>query len=379
MDFKLSHEQEMVRKMVRDFAENELKPIAPDIDESEEYPLESVKKMAGLNLMGMTIPPEYGGSGSDTISYAIAIEEISRVCACTGVIVAVHNSVGSYPIYLFGTDEQKKKYLPQLASGEKIAGFALTEPGAGSDAAAQQTTAVLDGDEYIINGTKIFISNAHHAGVMVVMAMTDKSQGHKGISAFIVEKGMPGYTYGTKENKMGIRASDTSELVFEDCRVPKENLLGREGEGFKIAMSSLDGGRVGIAAQAVGIAQGALDEAIKYAKEREQFGRPIAKFQAIQWKIADMATKIEAARWLTYRAAYLKDRKVPYTKESAMAKLYAATVAREVAIEAVQIHGGYGYTKDYPVERMFRDAKITEIYEGTSEIQRIVIANQILR
>lgn len=378
MNFGLTKEQEMIRKTVREFALNEVQPIAAEIDERAEFPAETVRKMAEINLLGLTIPREYGGVGADGISYAIAIEELSRVCASTGIIMAVHNSLGSFPIMKFGTDEQKKKYLPKLARGEMLAAFALTEPNAGSDAANQQTTAVLEKDEWVINGTKIFITNGKSAGLVTLMAMTDKSKGYRGISAFLVEKGTKGFNYGTKENKLGIRGTDTYELVFEDCRIPKENILGNPGDGFKIAMQSLDYGRVGVGAQAVGIAQGALDESIKYAKEREQFGRPISKFQAIQWMIADMATEIEAARLLVYRAAWLKDKVPRISKEAAMAKMYASEVAMRATTKAIQIHGGYGYTKDYPVERFFRDAKITEIYEGTNEIQRLVISGNLL-
>ena len=378
MNFGLTKEQEMIRKTVREFALNEVQPIAAEIDERAEFPAGTVRKMAEINLLGLTIPREYGGVGADGISYAIAIEELSRVCASTGIIMAVHNSLGSFPIMKFGTDEQKKKYLPKLARGEMLAAFALTEPNAGSDAANQQTTAVLEKDEWVINGTKIFITNGKSAGLVTLMAMTDKSKGYRGISAFLVEKGTKGFNYGTKENKLGIRGTDTYELVFEDCRIPKENILGNPGDGFKIAMQSLDYGRVGVGAQAVGIAQGALDESIKYAKEREQFGRPISKFQAIQWMIADMATEIEAARLLVYRAAWLKDKVPRISKEAAMAKMYASEVAMRATTKAIQIHGGYGYTKDYPVERFFRDAKITEIYEGTNEIQRLVISGNLL-
>jgi butyryl-CoA dehydrogenase len=378
MDFNLTKEQQMVRDTVRDFAERELKPIAAELDATGEYPWPVLRKMGELNIMGMTVPKEWGGAGCDSVSYMIAIEELAKVCGSTSVIMAVHNSVCCYPIYKYGNDAQREKVLRPLASGEKVGGFAITEPGAGSDAGAVRTKAVLDGDKYILNGDKIFITSGTEAGVMLVFASTDPTQGTRGLSAFIVEKGTPGFTYGTIEEKMGVRASDTAELVFEDCAVPKENLLGNEGEGFRIGMETLDGGRVGIAAQAVGIAQGALEESIRYAKEREQFGRPIGKFQAIQWKLAEMATKIEASRFLVHRAAYLKDRNRPYSKESAMAKLYASKTAMEVANDALQIHGGYGYTKDYPVERYFREAKITEIYEGTSEIQRIVIARAVL-
>ncbi|UCE36492.1 MAG: acyl-CoA dehydrogenase [Thermoplasmata archaeon] len=379
MDFRPTKEQEMIRNMVSEFAEKEIKPLAKEIDETGEFPWQTIKKMAELNLMGLPIPTEYGGAGVDTISYAIAIEEIAKRCASTAVIVSVHTSVGTYPIYIFGTKEQKEKFVVPLAKGERIGAFALTEPGAGSDAASVQTTAVKKGDNYILNGSKIFITNGGVAGSVVVMAMTDKSKRHRGISALIVEKDTEGFTIGSKEKTMGMIGSDTSELVFENCKVPKENLLGSEGMGFTIAMKALDGGRVGIAAQALGIAEAALDESIKYAKEREQFGRPIAKFQAVQWMISNMACEIEAARMLTYQAAFLKDKGVDFSKEAAMAKLYASYVARNSTIKALQIHGGYGYIKDYPVERFFRDAKVTEIYEGTSEIQRLVIASSLLK
>ncbi len=379
MDFKLTKEQEMIKKMVREFAENEVKPIASEIDENERFPEETIKKMAELDLLGLTIPEEYGGVNVDGVSYAIVIEELSRVCASTGVITAVHNSIAPFPIIKYGTEEQKKKYLPALARGDYLGAFALTEPNAGTDAAGIQTTADKDGDEYVLNGTKIFITNAPQAGIITVLAKTDKSKGARGISAFLVEKDTPGFRLGVLETKMGIRGSHQAELIFEDCRIPAENLVGSEGMGFKIAMAGLDHGRVGIAAQALGIAQGALDEAVEYAKQREQFGRPLSKFQAIQWMIADMETRINAARWLVYSAADKKTRGKRFSKDAAMAKLFASETANWVVNRAVQIHGGYGYTKDYPVERYFRDAKITEIYEGTSEVQRMVIAGTMLR
>jgi butyryl-CoA dehydrogenase len=379
MDFTLTKEQEMIKTMVSEFAEKEVKPHAQLIDETADFPWETINKMAKLNLLGLPIPQELGGAGVDTVSYVLAVEEISKRCASTGVIMSVHTSVGTYPIYLFGTEEQKKKFVIPLAKGERIGAFALTEPSAGSDAAGVQTTAVLSGDHYILNGSKIFITNGGVAGSVIVMAMTDKSKGHRGISAFIVEKGTNGFTIGSKEKTMGMIGSDTSELVFENCTIPKENLLGKEGMGFKIAMTALDGGRIGIAAQALGIAEAALEESIKYSKEREQFNRPIAKFQAVQWMIANMACEIEAARMLIYNAALKKDSGANYTKEAAMAKLYAPEVAMRATTKAIQIHGGYGYIKDYPVERFFRDAKITEIYEGTSEIQRLVIASNLLK
>lgn len=379
VNFSLTKEQEMVRKVMREFADKEVKPIAAEIDETERYPKETVEKMARYHMLSIPIPKEYGGAGGDDISYAITIEELSRVCATTGVICSAHTSLACWPILKFGTEEQKQKYLVPMAEGKLLGAFGLTEPNAGTDAAGQQTTAVLEGDHYVLNGTKIFITNGGQADVYIVFAMTDKSKGTRGISAFIVEKDYPGFRIGKVEDKMGIRASSTAELIFENCKVPKENLLGQEGKGFKIAMMTLDGGRIGIAAQALGIAQGALDESIKYVKERQQFGRPIGKFQGVQWMIADMATKVEAARWMVYNAAYRKTTGQSYGKEAAMAKLYAAEVAMEVTTKAVQLHGGYGYTRDYPVERMMRDAKITEIYEGTSEVQKMVIAANVIR
>jgi len=379
MQLELNEQQKMIRNMVREFAEKEVAPIAAELDKKEEYPTKTLAKMAKLGLLGIIIPTEYGGAGLDTISYATVIEEISRKCASTGVVTSVHNSLTSGPIMKYGTDEQKKKYLPILAKGEKIGAFAATEPNAGSDLGAMKTTAVLKGDKYIINGDKTFITSGPEAGIIIIFAITDKEAGTKGISAFIVESDMKGYKVGSIFEKLGINASKTSELIFENMEVPKENLLGKEGEGFKIALSTLDSGRIGIAAQAVGIAQAALDESIEYSKQREQFGRPIAKFQAIQWMIADMATRIEASRLLVYNAAYTKDKGERFGKEAAMAKLFASETAMEAVIKAVQIHGGYGYTKEYTVERLFRDAKITEIYEGTSEVQRMVIAGSLLR
>lgn len=379
MKFALSAKQEMLKNLYREFAETEVAPLAAEIDETCEFPSETVRKMAELGFLGLPFPKEYGGAGADTISYAMAVEEMSRVCASTGVILSAHVSLGANPIYQFGTEEQKKKYLVPLAKGEKLGAFALTEPNAGTDASNQQTIAVLDGENYILNGSKIFITNGGKADIYIVMAATDPSKGLKGISSFIVEAKTPGLSCGPKENKLGIRASSTTEVIFQDCLVPKENLLSREGEGFKIAMQTLDGGRIGIAAQALGIAQGAMEESIKYAKERQQFKKPIATFQAIQWMIADMATEIDAARLLIYRAAWLKDNKKPFGKESAMAKLFAAETAMKTTTKAVQIHGGYGYMKDYKVERFMRDAKITEIYEGTSEVQRMVISSSVLK
>lgn len=379
MNFNLTKEQQMVRNVMKEFTEKEVKPIAAEIDETERFPRETVEKMAKCNMLGIPFPIEYGGAGGDELAYAIAVEELSKACATTGVILSAHTSLGCWPIYKYGTEEQKRKYLIPLAKGEHLGAFGLTEPNAGTDAAGQQTTAILDGDDYILNGSKIFITNGGQADTYIIFAMTDKSKGTRGISAFIVEKDFPGFSIGKIEEKMGIRASATAELIFQNCRVPKENLLGKEGEGFKIAMSTLDGGRIGIAAQALGIAAGALDETVKYLKERQQFGRPIAKFQGIQWMVADMATEIEAARLLVYRAAYNKANNLPYNKEAAMAKLFAANCAMNVTTKCVQLFGGYGYTKDYPMERMMRDAKITEIYEGTSEVQKMVISANLLR
>lgn len=379
MKFELTEIQSLIQNTVREFAQSAVAPIAAEIDREHRFPAELIPQLAELNLLGVPYPEELGGAGADNLSYVIVIEELARVCASTSVIVSAHTSLGTWPIYQFGTDAQKEKYLKKLASGEWLAAFALTEPGAGTDAAAGLTTAVLDGDEWVLNGSKIFITNGGYADVYIVTAMTDPSQGTKGISAFIVEKDAPGFSVGEKEHKMGIKASSTTPLYFSNCRIPKDAIIGKPGQGFKIAMQTLDGGRIGIAAQALGIAQGALDAAVKYAKERVQFGKPIATKQAIQWMIADMATQIEAARFLVYRAAWNKDNGLPYSKEAAMAKLFAAETASFVANKAVQIHGGYGYTENYPVERAMRDAKITEIYEGTSEVQRMVIAGSVLR
>ncbi|MBU5256019.1 acyl-CoA dehydrogenase [Tissierella praeacuta] len=379
MNFNLTKEQQMVRDVMKEFTEKEVKPIAADIDETERFPRETVDKMAKYNMLGIPFPVEYGGAGGDELAYAIAVEELSKACATTGVILSAHTSLGCWPIYKYGTEEQKQKYLIPLAKGEHLGAFGLTEPNAGTDAAGQQTTAILDGDNYILNGSKIFITNGGQADTYIIFAMTDKSKGTRGISAFIVEKEREGFSIGKIEEKMGIRASATAELIFQNCRIPKENLLGKEGEGFKIAMSTLDGGRIGIASQALGIAAGALDETVKYLKERQQFGRPLSKFQGIQWMVADMATEIEAARLLVYRAAYNKANNLPYNKEAAMAKLFAANCAMNVTTKCVQLFGGYGYTKDYPMERMMRDAKITEIYEGTSQVQQMVIAAQVLK
>jgi butyryl-CoA dehydrogenase len=379
MDFNISKQEELFLQMIREFAENEIKPIAAEIDEQERFPVETVEKMGKLGIMGIPIPKEYGGQGSTNQIYSMAVEEISRVCGTTGVVVSAHTSLCADPIMNYGTEEQKQKYLPKLASGEWVGAFGLTEPNAGTDAALQQTTAEDAGDKWILNGSKIFITNAEYAHVYVIIAMTDKSQGTKGISAFIVEKGTPGFTIGKKEKKLGIRGSSTCELVFENCQIPKENLLGKIGKGFSLAMKTLDGGRIGIAAQALGLAQGAMDETVKYTKERKQFGKAIAKFQNTQFQLADMETKVQASRLLVRNAAFKKDQKLPYSVDAAMAKLYASETAMEVTTKAIQFHGGYGYTREYPVERMFRDAKITEIYEGTSEVQRMVIAGNLLK
>ena len=379
MDFRIPKEHEMLRQMYREFSENEVKPLAEEVDEQEMFPVETVKKLARYGFLGIPFPKEYGGQGGDILAYAMAVEELSKVCATTGVIVSAHTSLCAAPIFENGTEEQKQKYLIPLAKGEKLGAFGLTEPNAGTDAAGQQTTAVLDGDHYILNGSKIFITNAGYADIYIVMAMTDKSKGVKGISAFIVEKDYEGFSIGKKEAKMGIKGSATCELIFENVRVPKENLLGKVGRGFGIAMKTLDGGRIGIAAQALGIAQGSIDETVQYVKERKQFGRAIAKFQNTQFQLADMQTKTDAARLLVYRAARAKENQKRYSNEAAMAKLFAADTAMEVTTKAVQLHGGYGYTREYPVERMMRDAKITEIYEGTSEVQKMVIAGTMLR
>ncbi|MTH54052.1 acyl-CoA dehydrogenase [Bacillus mangrovi] len=379
MQFKLTEEHEMIRKMVRDFARKEVEPTAAERDEEERFDRELFDKMAELGLTGIPWPEEYGGIGSDYLAYVIAVEELSRVCASTGVTLSAHTSLAGWPVYKFGTEEQKQKYLKPMAQGEKIGAYGLTEPGSGSDAGGMKTYAKLDGDDYVLNGSKIFITNGGIADIYIVFAVTDPSHKHKGTTAFIVESSFPGFSVGKKEKKLGIRSSPTTEIIFEDCRVPKENMLGEEGDGFKIAMMTLDGGRNGIAAQAVGIAQGALDASVHYAKERQQFGKPIAAQQGIGFKLADMATSIEAARLLTYQAAWLESEGLPYGKESAMSKLFAGDAAMKVTTEAVQVFGGYGYTKDYPVERYMRDAKITQIYEGTQEIQRLVISRMITK
>ncbi len=379
MDFLIDREHALLQTMLKDFAETEVKPIAKEVDETEAFPVETVKKMARFGMLGIPFPKEAGGSGGDNLGYVMAVEAMSKVCGTTGVILSAHTSLCASPIYEFGTPEQKAKYLPDLASGRKLGAFGLTEPNAGTDAAGQQTTADLNGDHYLLNGSKIFITNAGQAQVYIVFAMTDRSKGTKGISAFIVESGMPGFSIGKKEEKMGIRGSSTCELIFENVKVPVTNLLGQEGKGFGIAMKTLDGGRIGIAAQALGIAQGAIDETVAYVKERKQFGKTLAQFQNTQFQLADMQAKTEAARLLVYKAACLKDAKQPYSVEAATAKLFAAETAMEVTTKAVQLHGGYGYTREYPVERMMRDAKITEIYEGTSEVQRMVISAAMLK
>ena len=377
MDFHLSKQHEMIRKMYREFAENEVKPLAEEVDETEEFPVETVKKLGKLGMMGIYFPKKYGGAGGDVLSYAMAVEEMSKVCGTTGVIISAHTSLCCAPIFEHGTEEQKMKYLPDLLSGRKIGAFGLTEPNAGTDASGQQTTAVLEGDHYVLNGSKCFITNGTVADTMVVFAMTDPKAGNHGISAFIVEKSFPGFSTGKKEKKMGIRGSSTCDLIFEDCIVPKENLLGKEGKGFKIAMQTLDGGRIGIAAQALGLGEGAVNEAIKYTKERVQFGKRISQFQNTQFQLADMQTKVDAARLLIYRAAQAKQDGEKHSHLAAMAKLFASDTASDVTRRCLQLIGGYGYTRDYPFERMMRDAKITEIYEGTSEVQRMVIAGAL--
>ncbi|WP_459502020.1 acyl-CoA dehydrogenase AcdA [Bacillus sp. C1] len=379
MHFKLSEEHEMIRKMVRDFARNEVAPTAAERDEEERFDRALFDQMADLGLTGIPWPEEYGGIGSDYLAYVIAVEELSRVCASTGVTLSAHTSLAGWPIFKFGTEEQKQKFLRPMAEGKKIGAYGLTEPGSGSDAGGMKTTARRDGDHYILNGSKIFITNGGIADIYVVFALTDPESKQRGTSAFIVESDALGFSVGKKESKLGIRSSPTTEIMFEDCRIPAENLLGEEGQGFKIAMQTLDGGRNGIAAQAVGIAQGALDASVEYARERHQFGKPIAAQQGIGFKLADMATNVEAARLLTYQAAWLESEGLPYGKESAMSKVFAGDTAMKVTTEAVQVFGGYGYTKDYPVERFMRDAKITQIYEGTQEIQRLVISRMLTK
>lgn len=378
MDFSFTREHELIKQLMKEFVENEVRPIAAEIDETERFPLETIDKLAKYGIKGMSFSSQYGGSDTDYLSYVIAVEEIAKACASTACIYAVSTGLVAAMIEKFGTEQQKQKYLPGLLTGTDIGAFALTEANAGSDASAQQTVAKDMGDYYLLNGSKTFITNAGFSSVYIVMAMTDKSKGVKGISAFLIEKDMEGFSIGKIEQKCGVRASSTGELIFEDVKVPKENLLGKEGKGFNIAMAGLDGGRISIATQALGLAEGALDEAIKYTKERKQFGKPLAKNQGLQWYIAECATKIEAGRALLYKAAWLKQAGLPYGKEAAMAKFYNSELAMEVTIKALQMHGGYGYTKDYAIERMFRDAKITSIYEGTSEVQKMVISRHVL-
>ena len=377
MDFSLTDEQKLFQKTIREFCEKEIKPISEKIDKEDYFPEDLYKKMGRMGLMGMTVPQKYGGAGIDRISYMIALEEIARVCGSTGLNVEAHNSLGVGHIYEKGNESQREKYLRKLTNGEAIAAWALTEPNAGSDASATQTTAVLEGDEWVINGTKQFITSGDIAWVTTVMAKTDKDKGAKGISAFIVEKNTPGFKIGQLEDKLGLRGSHTAEIILENCRIPKENLLGEKNMGFIGAMNILDRGRTAIGAMSVGIARAALEDSIEYANQREQFGKPIAKFQAIKWKIADMATEIDAARLLVYRAAYLEDKEKRFTKEASMAKLFASKIAMNATREAIQIFGGYGYTKDYPIERYFRDIKLCEIGEGTSEVQHMVISKQL--
>lgn len=379
MDFELTDEQQLIRDAVREFAEAEVTPIAAELDRDHRFPYELLPRLAEMNLMGMPYPEKEGGAGADYVSYVIAIEELSRACASTGIILSAHTSLATWPVYKFGTEAQKDNYLQDMASGRRLGAFALTEPAAGTDAGAGTATATLHADGYALNGSKMFITNAPYAEVYIVFAKTDPERGTRGMSAFIVEKDAPGFSVGEAEHKLGIRGSSTPPIYFSGCRVPREALLGAEGDGFKIAMQTLDGGRIGVSAQALGIAQAALDASVAYAKERVQFGKPIATLQAIQWMIADMATEIDAARLLVYRAASCVDHGRPYSTEGAMAKLFASETATRVAGQAIQIHGGYGYTESYPVERNYRDAKITEIYEGTSEVQRMVIARSTLR
>ncbi|MCD8221569.1 MAG: acyl-CoA dehydrogenase [Clostridiales bacterium] len=383
MDFSLSKKHLMAQSLFRNFAETEVKPLAQETDEKEQFPAETVKKMAKAGFMGIAVPKEYGGQGCDPLTYTLCVEELAKVCATTAVVVSAHSSLCIDPIMMYGTEEQKRKYVPDLASGRKLGAFGLTEPGAGTDAQGQQTKAVLDGDEWVLNGSKCFITNGSYADVYIIIAVTGvvekRGRKSKEISAFIVEKGTPGFTFGTKEKKMGIRGSATYELIFTDCRIPKENMLGMKGKGFGIAMHTLDGGRIGIASQALGIAEGALERTIAYVKERKQFGRTIGQFQNTQFQLAEMATEVEAAKMLVYKAAMAKATQKTYSVEAAMAKLYAAQTAMDVTTKAVQLHGGYGYIREYEVERMMRDAKITEIYEGTSEVQRMVISGNILK
>jgi alkylation response protein AidB-like acyl-CoA dehydrogenase len=378
MAYQLNEEQRMIRAMVRDFSREVLLPTAGERDRSGEFPAENLKRMGELGLMGMNVPPEYNGAGVDTVSYSVALQEVAYACAATAVVMSAHNSVGCGPIYLFGSGYLKETYLKRLAAGDMIGSFALTEPGAGSDPVGQKAKAIRDGDSYLINASKCFITSGKNSGVTVVTAYTQPEKKHRGISAFVVEKGTPGFYVGKEEDKMGLRASDTTELIFEDCRIPAENRLGQEGDGFIIAMGSLDEGRIGIASQSVGLAQACLDASIRYAKERVQFNRTISRFQGIRWMIADMATQIEAARLLTFNAAGMKDRGENFTSAASMAKVFASEMANRIAYQAVQIHGGYGYVREFPVERYYRDARVFTLYEGTSEIQRRVIAKHVI-
>jgi butyryl-CoA dehydrogenase len=379
MSFKLTEEQRMIQSMVRDLARTEFAPKAMARDKTKEFPADNLKKLGELGLMGMMVPPEYGGSGADTVSYVVALAEVAYACASTAVVMSVHNSIVCESILRSGTADQKKKYLPRLASGEILGAFALTEPNAGSDPSSQSTKAVFEGDSYVLNGTKRFTTTGKNAGLVIVTAKTDETARHKGISAFLIEHDTPGLTVGPLEDKMGLRASDTADLIFEDCRIPAQNRLGNEGDGFLIAMTGLDGGRIGIAAQSLGVAQAAFDAAVQYAREREQFGRSISKFQGLRWMIADMATEIEAARLMMLSAAEMKDNGENYTLQASMAKLFASEMVNRITAKAIQIHGGYGFTKEYPVERYYRDARVFTIYEGTSEIQRVVISNHIFQ
>jgi len=379
MSFKLTEEQLMIRSMVRDLARSEFAPKAMERDKTKEFPSDNLAMLGELGLMGMMVPPEYGGSGADSVSYVLALAEVAYACASTAVVMSVHNSIVCESVLRYGSDAQKKKYLPRMATGEMIGAFALTEPNAGSDPARQTTRAVFEGDSYVLNGTKRFTTTGKNAGIIIVTAKTDEQARHRGISAFLIEQGTPGLTVGRLEDKMGLRASDTVDLILEDCRIPADNRLGNEGDGFLIAMTGLDGGRIGIAAQSVGVATAAFDAAVQYAREREQFGQSISKFQGLRWIIADMATEIEAARLMMLSAAEMKDNSENYTLQASMAKLFASEMVNRITAKAIQIHGGYGFTKEYPVERYYRDARVFTIYEGTSEIQRIVISNQILK
>ena len=379
MSFKLTEEQLMIQSMVRDLARNEFAPMAMERDKTKEFPADNLKKLGELGLMGMMVPPEYGGSGADSVSYVVALSEVAYACASTAVVMSVHNSIVCESILRSGTEDQKKKYLPRLASGRILGAFALTEPNAGSDPSRQTTKAVFEGDSYVLNGTKRFTTTGKNAGLVIVTAKTDEAARHKGISAFLIERDTPGLTVGPLEDKMGLRASDTADLIFEDCRIPAENRLGNEGDGFLIAMTGLDGGRIGIAAQSVGVAQAAFDASVQYAREREQFGQSISKFQGLRWIVADMATEIEAARLMMLSAAEMKDNGENYTLQASMAKLFASEMVNRITAKAIQMHGGYGFTKEYPVERFYRDARVFTIYEGTSEIQRMVISNLIFR